>query len=449
MERGGGGSLDDFPRKVSEAVSRDLQEDDLVLLQELPRAPPGWQQEVLGKWKMVGCRSDEQWRGTGIMFQPARWNVMRRLQAPKGTWYRLRHAQDGTEIWAGTVYLRPDLSQDEHAVALQDFLKKLPATQLPVIVPGDPNSEIAWGLGDEGAAVAFGRNGKTLGLLHSLASRGLHVRPPSQDQWTTPTTHPRQEGRTGKQIDFLACARAHSGPLEIVCGSHAAIGTDHDVLALRVHLRRHRRAMRTDTRPRKLMQPLGPISSLDQEALVELAKNQTKPKTGSGHRDPADVKALFGMARFSKDKHDWKVAFQARRKASSEWERTQLAEAVQGNWGAFRKIRKKNDNKREMAYADAQDDPHQSIHAHFQQLYSSEERVEPCMPELPFEPISMEELKSAVHGGKSGVSVGQDGTSQELLIGVMNAEGGAAALLTWFNNLLYSGVLPDDWYIEH
>ena len=194
------------------------------------------------------------------------------------------------------------------------------------------------------------------------------------------------------------------------------------------------------------MQPLGPISSLDQETLVELANNRTKPKTGSGYRDPADVKALFGMARFSKDKHDWKVAFQARQKARSEWERTQLAEAVQGNWGAFRKIRKKNDNKWEMAYADAQDDPHQSIHAHFQQLYSSEERVEPCVPELPFEPISMDELKSAVHGGKSGVSVGQDGTSQELLVGVMNAEGGAAALLTWFNNLLYSGDLPDDWY---
>ena len=43
------------------------------------------------------------------------------------------------------------------------------------------------------------------------------------------------------------------------------------------------------------MQPLGPISSLDQEALVELAKNRTKPKTGSGYRDPADVKALFGI----------------------------------------------------------------------------------------------------------------------------------------------------------
>ena len=199
MERGGG-SLDDFPRKVSEAVSRDLQEDDLVLLQELPRAPPGWQQEVLGKWKMVGCRSDEQWRGTGIMFQPARWNVMRRLQAPKGTWYRLRHAQDGTEIWAGTVYLRPDLSQDEHAVALQDFLKKLPATQLPVIVSGDSNSEIAWGSGDEGAAVAFGRNGKTLGLLHSLESRGLHVRPPSQDQWTTLQHIP---GRRAEQANRL------------------------------------------------------------------------------------------------------------------------------------------------------------------------------------------------------------------------------------------------------
>ena len=40
----------------------------------------------------------------------------------------------------------------------------------------------------------------------------------------------------------------------------------------------------------------------------------------------------------------------------------------------------------------------------------------------------------------------EDGTSQELLVGIMNAEGGPAALLKWFNHLLFTGDLPADWY---
>ena len=43
-------------------------------------------------------------------------------------------------------------------------------------------------------------------------------------------------------------------------------------------------------------------------------------------------------------------------------------------------------------------------------------------------------------------SVGKDGTSQELLVGIMNAEGGPDALLKWFNHLLFTGDLPADWY---
>ena len=121
----GGGSLSDLPKKVSEAMPQALLEDDVVMLQELPRAPAGWQTDTYGRWKMIGHRVE--WRGTGIAFKSDRRNVMRRLASPKGTWFRLRHAHFGSEVWLGSVYLRPDLSQDEHAVALHDFSAKLPA----------------------------------------------------------------------------------------------------------------------------------------------------------------------------------------------------------------------------------------------------------------------------------------------------------------------------------
>ena len=247
----------------------------------------------------------------------------------------------------------------------------------------------------------------------------------------------------GKQIDFLACARIRHSPLTIVTGSHAVVGTDHDVLRMPVNLQRVSRLLRTDTRPRKLKKPLGPVTAVNQETLVNLAATHTGPAQGKGYADPADVKALFRMARHSRASQDWKVAFQARRKARGQWESAQLAETVQGNWSAFRKFRKKGHAHWEMGYADANADPHGSVYQHLQGIYKSEERVTPCVPELPFVPISMDELHSAVHGGRMGV---EDGTSQELLVGIMNAEGGPAALLKWFNHLLFTGDLPADWY---
>ena len=42
----------------------------------------------------------------------------------------------------------------------------------------------------------------------------------------------------------------------------------------------------------------------------------------------------------------------------------------------------------------------------------------------------MEELRYAVHLGKNNVSVSHDGTSQELLVGIVQSEGGPGALLT-------------------
>ena len=161
----------------------------------------------------------------------------------------------------------------------------------------DSNSEITWGSRDDGSLSPFGRNGKTLGLLHGLASRGLEICAPGLGQLQTPTTQPRQEGRVGKQIDFLACARIRHSALTIVTGSHAVVGTDHDVLRMPVNLQRVSRLLRTDTRPRKLKKPLGPVTAVNQETLVNLAATHTGPAQGKGYADPADVKALFTLMR--------------------------------------------------------------------------------------------------------------------------------------------------------
>ena len=93
----GGAALDDMPRIAREAALRDLPDDDLMLLQELPRSACGWCSKTFGSWKMIGHRGHEQWRGTGVFFNTRFWAAMRKLQASKGSrrqtldrgnWYR-------------------------------------------------------------------------------------------------------------------------------------------------------------------------------------------------------------------------------------------------------------------------------------------------------------------------------------------------------------------------
>eukprot|EP00439_Symbiodinium_sp_Y106_P041235 s4246_g5.t1 len=422
--------------KISRQTVED--EDDLFLLQELPRVPPGWKTTPFGKWKVLGGRVDSQWRGTGLLYHCDAWTVMRKLQADKGTWYRLRQVHTGSEVWVGSIYLKPELSQDEHAVGLQDFLNSLPPTSLPVVLSGDSNSEISWGEDEGGLAVPVGRNGKTLNLLHGLRSRALQVAAPEPGQRRTPTTCPRQVDRRGKQIDFLATARGSTSNMSILVDSHKVLGTDHEVLSVQISLAKRRVFRKTDTRPRRLVSEVPPVASLDQLELERLARVHTAPKKGKGYHGPEDVKALFRIARHGRSREDWKQAFQARRKARALWQRQQLEEACKGNWGAFRRYRKKSNSDWELSFADSHPDPHNAIHTHLQSIYEAAETVPEVTPMLPFVPFSMDELKHAVHLGKNGVCVSHDGVSQELLHGIMRAEGGADALLAWFNRLLWN-----------
>ena len=84
-----------------------------------------WQSLTFGQWKMVGRRVDLWWRGTRSASTP---NL--------GSFY------EGSvfEVGAGSIYLRPELTQDENAVSLRDFLRALPPTQLPVVLSGASNS---------------------------------------------------------------------------------------------------------------------------------------------------------------------------------------------------------------------------------------------------------------------------------------------------------------------
>ena len=348
----------------------------------------------------------------------------------------------------GSFYIKPDCNQVEHERRVHQHLGCLPATHLPVILGCDLNSPFAWAAVNGPSLQAVAKTGKSNQFLTQLASRNIELIPHGDSQVDTPTSQPRQQERQGRLIDFLAGARVTTRAVRVHVGSHKVLGTDHELIATELLLGRLKGRRRPETKPRVLTKKLPTIVEVDQHELERLAKEYTKVKGGEGYKDPPSVKALFEMARFSRLAEDWKRAFAERRREKKAHQERQVQRVAEGDWSGYRKLKMKKGGDWECHFAESQEgDPHKSIHDHLESIYgSTPPTLNDFEPEGVFQPILPEELQEAVKQGKRGKSVGEDGTSLELIDGVLQAEGGESALLNWFNEMLESACLPDDWF---
>ena len=156
-------------------LSMPLAEDTIFLLQEVPRREAGWHSDCYEGWPTLSFRHEDIWRGTGILYRDGRWKIVRRVSSGRGTWFRLRHVLLANEVWVGTIHLDPGCTQIVHRAAADEHLSKLKPTNLPVILACDVNSPIKWERAEQGDVQAYGKDGKTVGFLESMASRELRL----------------------------------------------------------------------------------------------------------------------------------------------------------------------------------------------------------------------------------------------------------------------------------
>ena len=444
----GGAAIGDLPRALGEAASASLREEDIVCLQELPRGEPGWQSHCYEHLKLVSHREENQWRGAGVAYSERMWTVMRRIQSECGVWLRLRHLVFSQELWVGSLYVKPDCNQVEHERRVAAHLDGLPPTHLPVLLGCDLNSPITWARARAGDLRATARTGKSNQFLNQFAARDLQPVAHSEEQMEVPTSRPRQQDRQGRIIDLIASARVMTKETEVHVNSHKVLGTDHELISTKVVFAGVKGRGRPNTKPRVVTKAIPEILELDQQEMVKLAKEHTGVKPGAGYKDPPSVKALFNMARFSKCADDWKKAFAERRKEKTKHKQNLVEAVAKGEWSGYRKLKSGKTVEWECHFAESQEgDPHKSIHEHLEGIYgNSPPDLTDFQPEGSFEPISPEELQTAIQQGKRGKSVGEDGTSLELVEGIAQAVGGESAILTWFNEILQSGQLPEDWF---
>ncbi|CAE7371853.1 unnamed protein product [Symbiodinium necroappetens] len=189
------------------------------------------------------------------------------------------------------------------------------------------------------------------------------------------------------------------------------------------------------------------VNHMDQSYIEHLANRCTKPVPGQGYRDTTEIKQAFRAAKRSGSSELWKQALKLRKEARRAWEQARLVKASQGDWHSFRALKPRRQEGWDVGFAEAQQgDPHEAVHEHLSQVYCGTE-VEAV--ETPWQgdvvAFTTEELRRGVSQMKRGKSVGIDRTSTELLLGLMEVPGGEQHLLEWFNRILATQCIPDQW----
>ncbi|CAE7752980.1 pol [Symbiodinium sp. CCMP2456] len=172
----------------------------------------------------------------------------------------------------------------------------------------------------------------------------------------------------------------------------------------------------------------------------DMAKKCTKPRPGTGYRDPEEVKSAFKQAKLMKTRETWKRALALRKQARKVWEADRLKRASEGDWQALKSCRPKRHAGWDDAFASAQQgDPHRAVHEHLAGVYQGNQPVSQDYRYTgEVRAFTLEEMRDALSMLKSQKAVGSDLTSRELLVGVMGVPGGEEHMLEWFNRTLVS-----------
>ena len=442
----GGAELLELPKAIRDSTGWRGAKDDLVLLQELPREGEGWQHQELEGKPVVSHRSVHQWRGTGVWYDPSAWCILRRVSTEKGTCFKMRHLEASIEQWVGTSHFTPGCPLQQYESEVQNHFDKLPRQVERVIYQGDVNTGFTWNRdGDQITPVP--KEGKGSFLHQTLIEKELHMGTPAYSQLCTPTSRPRQGNRQGQCIDVLGYRGVRLREWRVQEDSYMKLGTDHELCLAEVVCEIKNRYPRHETGPRHWVGGITQIDHVDQVTVEELAVKCTKPLPGKGYKDSQEVKQAFKNAKISKSSQAWKQALKLRKEARQQWEKERLVRASQGDWSCFRALKPKRQEGWDIGFAEAQSgDPHQAVHDHLAAVYEGED-ISGAQSQWQGEvrAFTVEELRLGVSQLSRGKSVGVDKTSTELILGMMEVPGGEQHLLEWYNRILATQVIPQQW----
>ncbi|CAE7029602.1 Pol [Symbiodinium sp. CCMP2592] len=441
----GGSDLHLLSKAVQDGTGSGMRQNDLALIQEVPREGEGWSFATFQGRRLVSHRDPQQWRGTGLWYDERSWCVLKKIGTLKGTWFKIRSLETDFETWVGTAHFSPGCTVQVYEEEVENHFRGLPTTAHRVLFQGDVNTGFLW-QADATGTTAIAKEGKG-NILHKVCmERELSFLPPRRDCMQCPTSRPRQTDREGQCIDVFVGKRVSCRQVVIHVDSYLCAGTDHEIVEGSFAFATPKVRTRHDSQPRVVHGDLPQLDYLDQRVLEGLARDYTKPKQGQGYRDPPEVKKAFREAKQPRTAALWKNALKLRKVARQHWEKDRLARAARGDWAVFKSLKRPKQVGWDVAFAECQTgDPHELIHQHLASVYEGVDlpQEEPWTGSVAA--FTAHELRVAVGQMKKGKSVGVDGTSAELMSAVLEAPGGETHLLEFYNRVLATQQIPSQW----
>ena len=438
---------------------------DFLCVQEAPRGAPGWHEECTDNFTWLLHQSSTQWRGVGIAISHDLFDCTtdRTSCAYGAAWVvRLKSAK---RFVLGSLHLPTGAPVAEYYKATTCFRTMLRGwhEDLPCFVGVDANVELVWSRADDREGdVGVQSGGKVDKFLEICGCLRLQVRVPRlQDRWV-PTHYPRDESRGGRHIDCILVRGASSSDVHVDSDVRLQINTDHARLHCHIELQKTRGGRWRDGRARWVVDAEALFEPDSWEDVKTMAHLYTRPRTAMRFKDDVETRDLIFEAKQARGVHAkdlWKKIHKMRRQKRREWRQSQVQSILGGNWHAYREY-KKVQTRRNWWGRLLQDTSASAlggaITAHLESKVKDEnvdwhtelgERIQAIGYDVgDFHPISCDEVRAALSTMRARSALGPDMIGVDLLRNIF--EIAPAALCRLFNEVLYSGELPNEWDVS-
>ncbi|CAE7354544.1 unnamed protein product, partial [Symbiodinium sp. CCMP2456] len=437
---------------------------DFLCVQEIPRGDTGWDEQITDNFVWLSHRSPAQWRGVAVAVSHDLFDCVtdRTASTFAAAWVvRLRNSK---RVVLASIHLPTGVSMAKYYEAVVECKNMLRwwHENLPYLVGVDSNVELIWNraevLDRDGVNVCNG-GGKTDKFLEMVSALRLRMIAPVMDDRWKPTHYPRDESREGRHIDCLLVRGICTSEVEVDEDVRFNINTDHAMLKMTVEIQQSKGGRWQDGRPRWVSQPDSLFVPETWDDVKNMAETCSSTRKAAKFRDDPETLALIARAKNSSGveaKNLWKSVHKERRHKRRQWQQSRIGAILAGSWSVCRQMKREKGVRNWWGYLLADKSAKEvgeDVSKHLETKVFDDQldwHAELCgrVRELDcrdndFVAIQPLEVGCALNQMRASASLGPDKIGVDLLR-CLHAHA-PQQLARLFNEVLYTGVLPEEW----
>ena len=441
---------------------------DVLLVQEVSRDEAGWCSTEGDHFHWVTYRDPLMWRGVGVGIAADKLDcIISKRSTRRGIWVLARVKGLGRVVF-GSLHALTGVTNAKYQEAIIDFNRSLPSTwqQYPVLCGVDANEVPVWREEVDdmeiSSPVLLVSASSNMNLFVDQFLRG-DLRPvrPRLEQLKAPTHFPRDSSRSGRQIDMVWQKRLNCGPVRIDADRRHTIGTDHAALVIDLFVKQ-KSSLRwgNDSRARWVVKELPDGDIHDEDDLIKLAKQCSKPRASKAYFDDQEVKEAFCLAKTERtDRALWKKAQKLRKRKRAQWQQERYTSILNGDWDHYKALQRERDRRGgwwgDMLQDRSAEQLTTAVTNHLEEKLTNvampdwDEILQRHIDLIPggdfFEPFTLLDVRTVLQDMKAASAVGPDGISVSLLRHVASHDNLGPQMLSLVNRIISSLELPHTW----